>query len=273
MNGGGMVGMMLGMLLWLVVLIVVVVLVTVWAVSWMKGRPKPPNYSAAVRQPEMPRSWSPGSIGPTVVLDERVAGDPSSPSQRYVFKREGEYWTLDYQGQVSRLKDRGGLRYLATLLANPHREIFALDLVNGATPKPSRDGWKNADVTASSSRVVEPLLDDRAKAAYRTRLDELEGELSEAERFNDPERASRARAERDALTRELARAVGLGGRDRPSGSPAERARISVTKSIKAALNSIAAANPTLGRHLDSTIRTGTFCSYSPDPQAPVHWEF
>ena len=238
----------------------------------MKGRQRPPNYSPAVRQPEMPSSRSPGSNGP-VASDRSAVSDPSLPSQRYVFKREGEYWTLDYQGQVSRLKDRGGLRYLATLIANPNREIFALDLVNGATRKPSGNGWKDADLSASSTPVVEPLLDDRAKASYRARLDELEGDLSEAERFNDPERASRARAERDELTRELARAVGLGGRDRPSGSPAERARISVTKSIKAALSSIAAANPAFGRHLESTIRTGTFCSYSPDPRIPVHWEF
>ncbi len=272
MNVGGMAGMMLGMLLWLVVLIVVVVLVTVWALSWMKGRQGPPNVLPEPGRPEMPSSRSPGSSGP-VMSDRRAVGDPSTPSQRYLFKREGEYWTLDYQGQVSRLRDRSGLRYLATLIANPRREMLALDLVNGATPKPSGDGWKDADLSATSTRVVEPLLDDRAKAAYRTRLDELEGELSEAERFNDPERASRARDERAALTRELARAVGLGGRDRPSGSPAERARISVTKSIKAALNSIAAANPALGRHLESTIRTGTFCSYSPDPQAPVDWEF
>jgi len=270
MNLGGMVGMMLGMLLWLVVLIVVVVLVTVWALNWMKSRHSSPNYSPAAHP--MATSSSPMPVAPALAPARSAAGQTTSQLERHVFKREGEYWTLDYQGRVSRLKDRSGLRHLATLLANPGREILALDLVNGATPKPSGGGWKDAYLSVSSTRVAEPLLDDRARAAYRSRLDELEGELSEAERFNDPERASRARAERDELTRELARAVGLGGRDRPSGSPAERARISVTKSIKAALNSIAAADSVLGRHLESTIRTGTFCSYSPDPRIPVHWE-
>jgi hypothetical protein len=54
---------------------------------------------------------------------------------------------------------------------------------------------------------------------------ELEVELlklEEAEAFNDPARATRARQEMDFLVEELARAVGLGGRDRralptPSG--------------------------------------------------------
>src|SRR5712691_4698317 len=189
MNVGGMVGMMLGMLLWLVVLVVVVVVVTVWALNRMKGRPTP-LHSPAIGQPELPSSRSPGSMG-SPVEPARSAASETSPLHRRVFRREGEYWTVVYHGQVSRLKDRSGLRHLATLLANPHREILALDLVNGATLKLSGDGWKNADVSAPSTHVLEPLLDDRAKAAYRTRLDELEGELSEAERFSDPERASR----------------------------------------------------------------------------------
>ena len=268
---GGMVGMMLWMLLWLIVLIAIVVLVTVWALNRMKSRQGPPNYSPAAQ----PLATSPPPMAAAQALTpvRSASSGTTAPSPRSVFKREGEYWTLDFQGRVARLRDRSGLRYVATLLANPNREILALDLVNGPTIQPIGNGSKDGDLTASSVREVVPLLDDRAKAAYRARLDELEGELSEAERFNDPERASRVRAERDAVTRELARAVGLGGRDRPSGSPAERARISVTKSIKTALNSIATANPALGRYLEATIRTGTYCSYSPDPQAPIDWEF
>jgi len=30
-------------------------------------------------------------------------------------------------------------------------------------------------------------------------------------------------------------------------------------------------SPTLADHLDTTIRTGTFCSYNPDPRAPIVW--
>jgi hypothetical protein len=32
------------------------------------------------------------------------------------------------------------------------------------------------------------------------------------------------------------------------------------------------ANPALGRHLSSTIRTGRYCSYTPDPRVPITWE-
>jgi hypothetical protein len=117
-----------------------------------------------------------------------------------------------------------------------------------------------------------PVLDSEAKPAYRTRRDELEQELTEAEAWNDPERVARLRVEADALTHELTAALGLGGRDRSAVSAAERARVSVTRAIRAALARIGEHSTGLGAHLDATIRTGTFCSYTPDPRAPITWQ-
>ena len=81
--------------------------------------------------------------------------------------------------------------------------------------------------------------------------------------MNDPARAARARAEREALADELARGVGLGGRERVAGAAAERARVNVQRRLKDALDRIAAADPALGKHLARSIKTGTFCSYEP----------
>jgi non-specific serine/threonine protein kinase len=116
------------------------------------------------------------------------------------------------------------------------------------------------------------LLDATAKAAYKARLGDLQTELDEAERFNDPVRAENARKEIDFIASELARAVGLGGRDRRAASHAERARLNVTRAIRAAMGNLARANPSLGRHLSVTIRTGRYCSYTPDPRIKVAWE-
>ena len=74
-----------------------------------------------------------------------------------------------------------------------------------------------------------PLLDARAKEAYRRRLAEIEDDIGEARAMGDGERAAQADVERDLLIRELSRAVGLGGRDRRAASASERARASVTR--------------------------------------------
>jgi hypothetical protein len=196
-----------------------------------------------------------------------------------LFRREGEFWTVRYEGSVARFKDGKGLRYLAQLLGDPGREFHAVDLgvADGQTQQPAPSAGR--DPAGTGELAVRPdlgdageLLDATAKAAYKARLGELAAELEEAERFSDPGRTATAVAEREFLVRELARAVGLGGRDRRAASHAERARLNVTRAIRTAMANLARANPALGRHLAATIRTGRYCSYTPDPRAPITWE-
>lgn len=116
------------------------------------------------------------------------------------------------------------------------------------------------------------MLDARAKDAYRRRLTEIEEDLEEAQALEDASRVAQATAERDFLSRELSRAIGLGGRDRRAGSVAERARASVTRAIRHAMGRIRAHHPLLAAHLERTIRTGTYCRYLPDPRIRVAWK-
>jgi tetratricopeptide (TPR) repeat protein len=189
-----------------------------------------------------------------------------------VFRKEGEYWTIACDGLVLRLKDAKGLHYLANLLRRPGQEVHALDLVSEAagarTPAAATHGLTRA---ACANGRTGPLLDPRAKAAYRERLAALREEQEEAERFNDPGRATRAREEIEILTQQLASAVGLGGRDREAASEAERARLTVTKRIKDVLVKIRAGHPTLGHHLMGSVKTGYFCTYTPPPDRPIPW--
>ena len=117
----------------------------------------------------------------------------------------------------------------------------------------------------------EDVIDAKARTAFEQRLGDLRAEADEAEQFGDAERLARAEGEIEALVQALRSVVGLGGRTRQMASPAERARQSVTKAIKAAAERIAAESPALARHLASTVRTGTYCVYDPDPRLPVTW--
>ncbi len=205
----------------------------------------------------------------------RVADPPKTAVQiasATVFRRDGEYWSIAYERDVFRLRDSKGLRYLARLLGEPGRELHALDLVAGERPGVRPVRTPEPGLASSSPGDVGETLDAQAKAEYRRRLEELEDELDEAQAFGDPERLARAQEERDFLVGELVGAIGLGGRDRRMGSPAERARVSVTRAIRSALARIHEHSPALGEHLERTIHTGTFCSYAPDPRAPADWQ-
>jgi len=211
---------------------------------------------------------------------EPAAAEAAGPeAARNLFRREGEYWTISYEGPVVRLRDAKGLRHLARLLSHPGQEFHAVDL-EAAEGQPGQAAPVGPrDRAGGDELAVRPdlgdagvLLDATAKAAYRARLGELRAELEEAEGFNDPARATRARQEMEFLVAELARAVGLGGRDRRAASHAERARLNASRAIRAAMANLAEANPALGRHLAATIRTGRYCSYTPDPRLPIAWE-
>lgn len=67
------------------------------------------------------------------------------------------------------------------------------------------------------------ILDDKAKADYRHRREELREELDEAEAMNDSGRVEFARAEIEILGQQLSAAIGIGGRDRKVAAHAERA--------------------------------------------------
>ena len=52
---------------------------------------------------------------------------------------------------------------------------------------------------------------------------------------------------------------------------AQMARVMFTRAIRTAVARIRAHSPALADHLNATIHTGTFCSYTPDPRAPITW--
>ncbi|HEX2032112.1 MAG TPA: AAA family ATPase [Actinomycetota bacterium] len=201
-----------------------------------------------------------------------MAAMPSRPeAPRAVFRREGEYFSIVYEGDAFRLKDSKGLRHLAQLLAHPGREIHALDLLTQAEGGPMRALAPSESGGMDVGGGSEEILDARAREEYRSRLRDLQEEIEEAESFGDAERAARAREEMEFLAAELAGATGLGGRARKAASDAERARVNVTKAIKVARDRIQQHSPALGRYLAATVRTGTFCSYMPDPRAKTSW--
>ena len=203
---------------------------------------------------------------------ETVANGRSAETGEGVFRRDGEYWTVEFGGKTVQIRDSKGMRHLARLLAEPGRELHALDLARQDAASPASPSGGGAELSADPLAGAGPPLDAEAKAAYRRRLEDLQAEVDEADAFNDPERGARARQEIEFLTDELAGAVGLRGRDRDAASSAERARISVTRAIRSSLARIAEQSPDLGRHFEATIRTGTFCSYNPDPRVPMSWE-
>jgi tetratricopeptide (TPR) repeat protein len=201
--------------------------------------------------------------GSSDALEQSSPAVASQSSAR--LRRQARFWELTFEGRATRLKELRGLTLIAHLLSRPNQPIHTLDLASLG-----RNGEVMAERSPSSD--LGPALDANAKQAYRARLQELRADLDEARSSCNEQAALKLEEELRFLTREIARAVGLFGRDRRTGSDGERARVRVTNSIKFALTKIAEHHPLLASHLKTTIRTGTSCCYIPESSHEIVWD-
>jgi tetratricopeptide (TPR) repeat protein len=186
------------------------------------------------------------------------------------FRLLADLRVVTFGGPTATVKDLIGLRYLERLLVNPGREFHVLDLV--AVERGTLPTGVIAEGVSNGNDDALPILDEQARAAYRARLAEVDDDINEATLHNDIARIEKAQLDRDYLLAELSHAVGLGGRLRSSGSSVERARTSVTRSIRYALAQLERHHPIAANHLRRTVRTGMYCAYETDPSSRVTWE-
>lgn len=207
-------------------------------------------------------------------VGQRIVRSAPAPHVGAVFRRDGDTRLVRLADHSTVVRDLKGLRYVERLLSDPGREFHVLDLVaveNGLLTAGIRgDHGLDDDGRLATSGL--PVLDDRAREAYRRRLAEVDEDIDEATAMNDTGRRELAERDREYLIAELRRAVGLGGRRRTTAASPERARTAVTRSVRYALARLAEHHPTAAAHLEQHVRTGTYCCYEPDSLAPIEWQ-
>jgi hypothetical protein len=186
------------------------------------------------------------AVGPEA---EDAARPVPAATATFEIRRNGDFYEVSYAGETATLRQSKGLDMLAMLVARPDTEVHVLDLIGGSAVQGQSD--------------ASPALDAKARSEYESRLSDLREEIEEAESFGDAARADAAREEIDFISRELSRAFGLGGRARRPGGDAERARVNVRRRLKDAISRVGEQSERTGRYLENTIKTGTYCRYSP----------
>ncbi len=186
-------------------------------------------------------------------------GAQTSPSQseHNQFRKLEDVWALSYAQKTVHVKDALGLRDLVQLIANPGMEIHVRVLASG----------ENSEARSKSSETQ--ILDPQAMREYRHRLSELLQAKKQAEQSGNEKSYLSIEQEEEYLLEELSKATGLSGRHRNFSSNDERARKSISSRIRGSIRRIKALHPELGRHLQQTISTGIYCSYT--PAIDLHW--
>jgi len=205
----------------------------------------------------------------------QVKSEPP-PSEQYIFRQRGESWEIAFEGEPFNLKDVKGLHYIACLLQNPHTGFDVMALVAAVTKSTA-----GADIRMQAEEGLEdsawggdnyPILDDRAKAAYKERLHDLAEDREKATVSQDDNWLLEIEHEEETIDEHLHAATGLLGRSRSFVTPRERGRVRIQKQIKAACDKISECDSALFSHLKSYIRTGYTCSYDPIPDMQIQWK-
>ncbi len=224
------------------------------------GKAVPAPGNRASRDPSDPAdSTDPADAAERVAPREPATPDPIGPlvgstvvPQTYWFAPTGDGdWKVGPLDAPVLLRHLVGLGHLHTLLSHPGVEVPALGLAGG---HPSE---------TPGGATPDPLLDDRALAAYRRRLAEIDTELDRADRSGNAALAGGLTDERDQILTHVRAALGLQGRPRGFGSDAERARVAVRRAIRTAYDRLAGVDPRMAEVLRREVTTGYRCSYRP----------
>jgi hypothetical protein len=205
--------------------------------------------------------------------EPRRQGTPSSapepdgqgddgPKKRYRFRKDGEIWNLEYEGESGQYQSLAGLNYIARLLGQVHKEVNALDL------------YGSPDRVKADRHTVQPIADEQALAGLNRRLQAIEEGIVEAREENDQTMLSVHEREKAEVLAEVRKATAGHGHPRQLGpaAPGRKAADTVRKSIDNALKKIEPAMPRLCGHLRSSIqRSNASFAYRPPTPAPA-WE-
>jgi hypothetical protein len=176
----------------------------------------------------------------------------ATPAVPNFFFREHDGWQISYEGKVLRLRPAKGLSDIAELLAKPNAQIHCTQLMgSGLEVKP------------------QTIVDEKSMREFKKRLIGIQEEIALLEQQNNPGGLTSLHEEYDQLLDTIKATTGLGGRLRNMENPTDKIRSAVTWRIRSTIQKISDAHPSFGKHLANSVKTGLFCSYS--PEKPVTW--
>jgi TolB-like protein len=189
--------------------------------------------------------------GKQVAIAERKFIKATAEDKNYFLKQD-EIWQIAYEGKLVLMTEVKGFHDLVALLGYPGQQTHCTALMGGVL---DMEG--------------EPIFDEKAKRSYQKKILELQEEIRWSENNNDLQRSATLHEEYEQIVDHLTASLGLKGKVRKSSDTLDKTRSAVTWRIRNAIQKIEKVHPVLAKHLSVSVKTGIFCSYS--PEKPVKW--
>ena len=182
--------------------------------------------------------------------------------------------------EIALFNKANGFWFLSYLLKRPG-ETFSSVAIFQATVGSKELGMMRTSLDPDGSIVehdwgaAHNVVDKQTIQSAKKRIQAIDAELAADSGGENPEEfiehKQELEQERKEIEAYLKQSTGKFGKSRKTGNSLENARSNVTQQIRKVIKDIAAKDAELGAHLESTVFTGTSCTYQPDPQHPIHW--
>jgi TolB-like protein/Tfp pilus assembly protein PilF len=169
-------------------------------------------------------------------------------SAPFLFVQWDGVWHIAYEGKDLVMPAVKGLSDIHKLLGAGGRDIHCSELMG----------------TSAATDDSYLVFDEKAKHDYREKITRLKEAISNAERMGAESKLQKLQDEYDQLINYLSASTGLGGKSRKAGNTVDKVRSAVTWRIRNAIERIEKKHPLLAKHLSVSIKTGTYCSYTPE---------
>jgi hypothetical protein len=173
----------------------------------------------------------------------------------YIFREVGDFWEIAFESEPTHLKDLKGLHYIACLLCHPRRNFHVSELVacvekNQADPAAAPYGRMTEEQLAENGLHLElgatsdSVADGQTIQECLARKAEIGEEISRYTDLGDDRKVEELQDEKEKIDAYLKAAAGLHGRQRKFSDEDEKARVSIQKAIRKALDTILDRNVT-----------------------------
>jgi hypothetical protein len=210
----------------------------------------------------------------------RIGIEPKTQKENITnnrFERNGDTWSIFYDGKETTINDSKGIRDIAYLLSTQPHGIEALALFN-AVKDPITDSTeskllnKMTQEQLNEQRLRKGTIGIKTKlmfsgdlreeniARYKRDLKEIDEEIAKAEEEGNFLLIKELKESRATLEDEVLIKAGK------SGEQEEKARKAVATRIKTAIENIKQKHRPLGDHLSPSIKTGKTCAYQPEQE-------
>lgn len=213
------------------------------------------RYAREFQEGKLPDSCLLVLAVPTRYRQPGAGAVPTVPT----FRLDGQFWTITFEHEQTRLKDYVGLRHLARLLASPGRQWRCVDLLAHEAGHFDRAPSGSAGDTSDHQSIRQ----------FRARLEQIKVELAEAATDGDVHSQVELRQEAEQISQHLKRETNNHGNPRKAADDDEKARQTVSAAMRRAMSTLAGKHTPLWRHLKKHLKTGLYCCYEPDP--PLTW--